>query len=147
MTKIKFGLLAFLLLATTGGWAQNSCGPPPTPVAPIASSTSPSTIQGCLSGTEGNFVLTQDNTTIAVKLVGAGTQLKENIGREISVTGQMISPTESGRSETQLSTRTDDHKTPQEDSPADDSNSTTLGTHAFQVREVEKVSDTCGSAP
>ena len=145
MTKIKLGLSAFLSLAAAGCWAQNLSGQQ-TPAAPIASSTSPSTIQGCLSGTDGNFVLTQDNTTIAVKLVGAETKLKENIGHKISVTGQMINPTGSGRSQTEPSTRTADHITPQEDSPADDSNSATVGTNAFQVREVERVSDTCGSA-
>jgi len=146
MTKIKFALAAFLLLVATGGWAQDSSGQQ-TPAAPIASSTSPSTIQGCLSGTDGNFVLTQDNTTIAVKLVGADTQLKENINHEISVTGQMINPTGSGRSQNQPSTTTPDNTTPLNDSPADTTHSTTMGTNAFQVTEVKRVSDTCGSTP
>jgi hypothetical protein len=147
MTKIKFGLSAvLLLLVARGGWAQDSPGQQ-TPAAPIASSTSPSTIQGCLSGTDGNFVLTQNNTTIAVKLVGADTQLKENINHEISVTGQMINPTGSGRSQNQPSTTTPDNPTPLKDSPADNSNSTTMGTNAFQVTEVKRVSDTCSSTP
>lgn len=146
MTKIKIVLSTVLLFVAVEGWAQDS-SEQQTPTAPPASSTSPSTIQGCLSGSEGNFVLTQDNTTTAVKLVGADMQLKDNIGHEISVTGQMINPTGSGQSQNQPSTSTPDNTTPQKDSPTDNSNSTTMGTNAFQVTEVARVSDTCGTAP
>jgi hypothetical protein len=144
MTKIEFGLSAILLLAVRG-WAQDSSSPQ-APAARATSFTSPSTVQGCLSGSEGNFVLTQDNTTTAFKLVGADTQLKDKIGHEISVTGQMINPTAGGQDQSRP-TSTPDTTTPQNNSPMDNSSATSMGTNAFQVNQVKTVSDQCGSTP
>ena len=139
MTKTAFGVSAILVLAVVS-WAQDSG----QQTAPVASSTSPSKIQGCLTGSDGNFVLTQDNTTTAVKLVGAETQLKDNIGHEVSVTGQMINPTAGGQNQNP-SAPTPDNTTPKNNSPTDNGSSTTMGTNAFQVTEVRIVSDTCNS--
>jgi len=52
------------------------------------SSASTGTVQGCLSGSEGNYMLTQDGTGTTFKLMGDETQLKKHVGHEVSVTGQ-----------------------------------------------------------
>jgi len=89
--------LSVLLLGASWAMAQSSQGQ----VAP--SETSPSqetsvnaggdtTVQGCLSGSDGNYMLTaKDGTTY--HLSGDTAKLSEHVGHEIKVTGSTASST------------------------------------------------------
>lgn len=144
MTKV-IGLSALLAV---GVWAQSSAQ---QPAAPAASPTSRTTIQGCLTGSEGNFVLTQNNTSSAFKLVGSETQLKNNIGREISATGQMVNAADNNPDKPRAEQNETGKNTPDTTSPtapsSDGKSSTTMGTNALQVTEVRIISDECGTTP
>jgi len=48
-------------------------------------------VQGCLSGGDGNYMLTEDGTGASYKLVGDETQLKKHMGHEVAVSGQATS--------------------------------------------------------
>ena len=44
------------------------------------------TVQGCLSGSEGNYTLTGDNGT-TYQLTGNTAELKDHVGHEVQITG------------------------------------------------------------
>jgi hypothetical protein len=51
-------------------------------------SSGTNTVQGCLSGGDGNYLLTEDSTGTTYKLLGSEAQLKKHMGHEVAVTGQ-----------------------------------------------------------
>ena len=53
-------------------------------------STSDNTIQGCLMGTTGNYMLT-DATGVSYKVQGDESQLSSNVNKEVEVMGTMAS--------------------------------------------------------
>jgi hypothetical protein len=79
-------LLSVLLLGATWAAAQNY----PSQTSP--SQTSPTgagaetTVQGCLSGSDGNYMLT-DKRGNTFQLTGDTAKLSEHVGHEIKVTG------------------------------------------------------------
>ena len=93
-----------LLLGTTWAMAQTSQGQ----VAPSETSPSQETsvnaggdteVQGCLSGSDGNYMLTaKDGTTY--RLAGDTAKLSEHVGHEIKVTGSTASSTKAAGGDT-----------------------------------------------
>lgn len=54
-----------------------------------SSSTEANTVQGCLSGSDGNYTLTQDGTGTTFKLMGNEDQLKKHVGHEVAIKGEV----------------------------------------------------------
>ncbi len=84
------------------------------------------TIQGCLSGSDGNYMLTDKNGT-AYQLTGDTTKLADHVGHEIKVTGSTsasaVAPSTGGT----------------------DSDTTGASKQALQVSSFKHVSKTCSS--
>jgi Protein of unknown function (DUF5818) len=81
---MRYLLLSILLLSACWIVAQES-----TPTAGQTGSTTSgdnTTVQGCLSGSNGNYMLT-DKNGMTYELKGDTAKLSEHIGHEIRVTG------------------------------------------------------------
>jgi len=101
--------LSVLLLGATWAMAQNDQTPTsPTEQSPAAQSeTTPTssggnmTVQGCLSGSDGSYMLTDKNGTM-YQLTGDTAKLGDHIGHEVKITGTAsggsMSPSGSGES-------------------------------------------------
>ncbi len=110
MTRI-FMLISSLLLVAALAGAQDTLGSgakrggrelPPRSAA--ASSNSQSTvIRGCLTGSPGNFTLTDQNG-MQYKLMGSDNLLQSKVGHEIEITGTENQAGETNGSEAQEST-------------------------------------------
>jgi len=81
-------LSAFALMYTSLSLAQGTYGQQPDQQNTQASSTSSGSVQGCLSGSDGNYMLTQDGTGTMYKLMGSEAQLRKHVGHEVAVMGQ-----------------------------------------------------------
>jgi len=122
MVKKTLLVFCFAILSAAWGLAQNS---PNTGHSTTSEATS---VQGCLSGSGGNYMLTADNSGATYKLVGNEAQLKKHVGHEVAITGQATGESESSQSEPQQS-------------PSAGSNATVI-----QVTSVKMISKQCGSA-
>jgi|HubBroStandDraft_1064217.scaffolds.fasta_scaffold228838_2 hypothetical protein len=119
-------LLSVLLLGATWAVAQTDQASPsqtsPTQTSPAPDQASPSeatpdqssasqtsndqttvgtgnaTVQGCLSGSDGNYTLTDDNGT-AYQLTGNTAKLSDHVGHEIKVMGTTAAAPASGSSD------------------------------------------------
>jgi len=79
---MRYVLLAsVLLLGACWAGAQNSASKP----SPSSAGTH-TTVEGCLSSSNGNFTLTDKNGS-AYQLTGDTTKLSDHVGHEIKVTG------------------------------------------------------------
>lgn len=83
--------LSVLLLGATWAMAQNGQTPTaPTQTTPSqeasAGSGSDTSVQGCLSGSDGNYMLTEKNGT-TYQLSGDTAKLSEHVGHEVKITG------------------------------------------------------------
>ncbi len=95
-------LLSVLLLGTCWAMAQNDQSPT-TPnrttngeqTATPTSSGGNTTVQGCLSGSDGNYILTDKNGSM-YQLTGDTAKLSEHVGHEIKVTGSSSTPSSGG---------------------------------------------------
>ena len=79
------------------------------------------TVEGCLSGSEGNYTLTADNGTM-YQLTGNTAEFKDHVGHEVQITGKT-----SGSSATSSSTSTASQAT-------------------LEVKTMKHISKTCKSA-
>lgn len=81
-------LVVAMLLCATWMLAQTSptTNPSSTSSQSASSSASKTTVTGCLSGSSGNYTLT-DKSGTAYQLTGDTANLTEHVGHEISVTG------------------------------------------------------------
>jgi hypothetical protein len=61
--------------------------------------TSANSVEGCLSGSDGNYTLT-DQTGTSYKLTGDTAKLSEHIGHEVKITGTKSSASATGASDT-----------------------------------------------
>ena len=61
--------------------------------------TSANSVEGCLSGSDGNYTLT-DQTGASYKLTGDTAKLSEHIGHEVKITGTKSSASATGASDT-----------------------------------------------
>ncbi len=144
-------MFAFAVVA----WAQDVSQLPPSEQRTAATASGQGmTVQGCLSGSEGDFVLTQDNTNAAYKLTGADDQLKPHIGHEITVTGQKLSPVAppSPSSKEQSagekpSSSGPDAVTGHDHSQAAGPTANVTGSSTLKVSHVQMIANTCASAP
>ncbi|MGB8889984.1 MAG: hypothetical protein WCC87_24885 [Candidatus Korobacteraceae bacterium] len=121
--KLLLLLMSSLLLAGALASAQDTLGSgaKPNSQAPSQSSTAQNTvIRGCLSGSAGNFTLTDQNG-MQYKLMGDAAKLQSKVGHEIEVTGMESQSTGSGV----------------------DQGATALAPNGFQVSDVRDVSGSC----
>lgn len=86
MRQILF--LSVLLLGTVWAVAQNPADPPQKGSA----SASAQTVEGCLSGSDGKFILT-DQQGKTFELTGDTSKLAEHVGHEVKITGTAGSAT------------------------------------------------------
>jgi hypothetical protein len=133
-------LLSVVLLGVSWAAAQ-SPSTSPTPANPAqtdsgqmagtqtsASSTgSQNTVEGCLSGSDGKYTLT-DKTGTAYTLTGDTSKLAEHVGHEVKITGSTGSGSASSASGT-----------------PDSSASASSSSQSLEVSSVKHVSKTCQS--
>jgi hypothetical protein len=97
-------LASIALLCASFAWAQQTAASSDQ----SGSSASPSgTIQGCVSGTDGNYMLSQDETGTMYKLVGSEDKLKSHVGHEVMITGQLTSAPDQGQGGSSTSANAD----------------------------------------
>ena len=129
MRQILF--LSVLLLGATWAMAQGDQNQtaPSDPSATTHSAATPTssggnmTVQGCLSGSDGNYTLTDKNGT-TYELKGDTAKLSEHVGHEIKVTGSTSSSSMS---------------------PSGGGTETGASQQTLQVSSVKHVSKTCSS--
>lgn len=89
-------LSAVWAVAQYGGQDNNQNNPSS---ASSSASSGSMTVQGCLSGSDGNFTLT-DKSGIAYNLTGDTSRLQAHVGHTISVTGMSSSSSGSASGQT-----------------------------------------------
>ena len=129
MKKLSL-LLSLTVLCGSLAFAQDAASQSASPSANTASGAS--SVQGCLSGSDGNYMLTQDRAGTTFKLIGSETQLKKHVGHEVAVTGQSTGSEGSSASAA-------DQGQAQPSTGGSDSNT-------IQVTNVRMVSKQCGPA-
>ncbi len=82
----KAGLFTAILFLTAV-WAVAQTSPS---TSPVGSQSSQTTIQGCLSGSNGSFTVT-DTSGVAYMLQGDTSKLADHIGQEVRITGTQAS--------------------------------------------------------
>jgi hypothetical protein len=87
--KNVFLLITALVLLLTLGFGQ-------TPAT--SSNTDQASISGCLSGSDGNYLVTEDGTSQTYKVTSSAVDLSPHVGHDIAVTGQKTTATSSGAS-------------------------------------------------
>lgn len=130
MKKLLY-VLSLGVMGVSLALAQSAVPPAQTAV-PTDSSTSGSSIQGCLSASNGTYTLTQDGTSAMYTLVGMENQLKKHVGHEVAVSGQITGGTGSADSVSAQG-------------QTQPSASAAAG-KAIQVTNVKMVAKQCGSA-
>jgi hypothetical protein len=94
MKKMLY-LLSLGIVCSSLALAQDASAAGQTATPGTDTSAGGKTVQGCLSGGDGNYLLTEDGTGATYKLVGDETQLKKHMGHEVAVTGQSTNDTDS----------------------------------------------------
>jgi hypothetical protein len=89
-----FLLISVLLLGLSWAVAQDSSAGSQGS-APRSGAGGQVTVEGCLSGSSGNFTLTDKNGT-AYQLTGDTAKLSEHVGHEVKITGTSGSADASG---------------------------------------------------
>ena len=90
--------LSVLLLGATWAMAQNQSQTAPEHTSPSQEKAAPTSsgghtsVEGCLSSSGGNYMLTDKNGT-SYRLSGDTAKLSEHVGHEIKVTGSLGSST------------------------------------------------------
>lgn len=113
-----FLMLSIMLLGLTWAIAQDTTAPQSSRAGQSASGQM--TVEGCLSGSNGNFTLTDKNGT-SYQLTGDTAKLTEHVGHEVKVTGMSSS------------------------GAGGESASTGAGSQTLQVSSVKHISKTCKS--
>src|SRR5271167_1993193 len=93
MNRITIGLLVLLTGAFL--WAQQSPTPsqeqPQVNQAQTTNDYGSRSVQGCLSGSSGHYMLKQDDTSSTVKISGEDAKLLGHVGQEVSIVGVVTS--------------------------------------------------------
>lgn len=103
LAKKTFYLSSALLLAGAMGVAQTAMSAPQDQDSSAASEAAGAKIRGCLSGSEGNYTLTDHNGTI-YHLVGGDAQLSGSVGHEVQISGTPDSQRTSASDDTAANT-------------------------------------------
>lgn len=114
-----FLILSILLLGLTWAIAQDTTGTQSSRAGQSASGQM--TVAGCLSGSNGNFTLTDKNGT-SYQLTGDTAKLTEHVGHEVKVTGM-----------------------PSSGAGGDSASAGTGSAQTLQVSSVKHISKTCKS--
>jgi len=137
-------LLSVGLLGASLALAQDTSPADPSATPTANTATSGSSVQGCLSGADGNYVLTQDGTGTTYKLAGDESHLKKHVGHEVAIRGQMATASESPSA-----SPSDQGQAQPSQGQAQPSTSNTAMT-TIQVSDIKMISKQCsagGSAP
>lgn len=131
--------LSFIVLCATWVFAQTSSTQNPSSTSSQAVSNEPqTTITGCLSGSSGNYTLT-DKSGTAYQLTGDTNGMNDHVGHTIKVMGSSASSTNSSPN---ASNSTGSSSSPSSTS----SNSSGTGSqNTFNVSSFKHVSKTCNS--
>jgi hypothetical protein len=86
LAKKTFYLSSALLLAGAMGVAQTTMGSPQDQDSSTSSQAGGARLRGCLSGSDGNYTLT-DHSGVIYHLVGGDTHLQGTVGHEVEVSG------------------------------------------------------------
>ena len=127
MKKIYL-LAATMLLSAIWLVAQSSTQSNPQSSTSSGSSDQ-TTIQGCLSGSSGNFTVT-DSSGNSYKLQGDTSKLSDHVGQEVKISGKDLSSTSSSGFP----------------SASKDPASSAQGSRGFDVSDIQKVSDSCATS-
>jgi hypothetical protein len=84
---VVLGLLFFGL----GAVAQEPSNPPAASGNANAPANKISTVQGCLNGQRGNYILVEDKTNLVYVLMGVGNKLDAQLNHEVEVKGRVRS--------------------------------------------------------
>lgn len=76
-------LMLLLMLVVSAAWVIAQDNPQSKSAEPRSGQT---TVQGCLSGTDGNYTLAADSGT-TYQLTGNTAELKDHVGHEVQITG------------------------------------------------------------
>ena len=92
-----FLFLSVLLLGLTWAVAQDSTASPSADSGQMShtSAGGQTTVQGCLSGSNGSYTLSDKNGT-TYQLTGDTAKLSEHVGHEVKITGTASSGTDAG---------------------------------------------------
>jgi hypothetical protein len=86
-------LTLLLVLLASAAWVQAQAYPQSEPAQSAGAAAGHMTVQGCLSGSDGNYTLTADNGT-TYQLTGNTAELaelKDHVGHEVQITGKRSS--------------------------------------------------------
>lgn len=127
-------LLCAVWVAAQTGSSSSSTQPSQTsPSSQTSSSdTSGQTMQGCLSGSAGNFTLTSSSGT-TYQLAGDTSKLTDHVGEEVEITG---TPSSSGAGTSPSSSASN---------PSSSSGSSMGGGQTINVTNVKKVASSCST--
>ena len=89
---MKKTILATLIVLVCGLWAvAQQSDPGQSSSGQAAGSAAQTTIQGCLSGSDGKYTLT-DKSGTAYQLTGDTAKLSDHVGHEIQIKGKVSPP-------------------------------------------------------
>lgn len=114
-----FLILSIMLLGLTWAIAQDQSGAASSRAGQSAGSQM--TVEGCLSGSNGNFTITDKNGT-SYQLTGETAKLSEHVGHEVKITGM-----------------------PSSDAGASGASAGAGASQTLQVSSIKHVSKTCKS--
>ena len=83
-------LMLLLVLLVSAAWMQAQATPQSEPTQSTAEPSGTAghmMVEGCLSGSDGNYTLTADNGTM-YQLTGNTAELKDHVGHEVQITGK-----------------------------------------------------------
>ena len=141
MRKILI-ISTFLLLCTVWAGAQSSTSsspsgeatPPSNQTGSMSQSSSDSsqTVQGCLSGSGGNFTLTSSSGA-TYQLAGDTSKLTDHVGEQVEITGAPSSASASAGSSSSTS-------------PSASSSGSMGGGQTITVKKVKKIASSCSTS-
>jgi flagellar hook-associated protein 2 len=148
--KRLFALIAALLLSAVWMFAQDAAQAGSSTSSQTASSASEMTVEGCLSGSAGNFTL-MDSTGKSYQLQGDTSKLTDQVGHQVRIKGTQTatasattpsggtasaSTDQSGSSASSASAKKPSDNTA-------DSSANASAAIQFNVTSAEKLSDNC----
>ena len=123
----------------TSGSSQTGATASSSSQSGTSSEANANTIQGCLSGSSGNFTLT-DKSGTTYQLAGNTSDLSKHVGEEVSIRGSQSSSASGSASANAGSTSGSSSTSPSAGA------SSSANQPTFNVTDVTKISSTCSSS-